>query len=153
MKPTGQCNWEMSGVPVHGLSSLSKFRSQFCCFLQEKPSRGRHFRQFFEIYPWQVAIWEKAHIGQRRLGSEGAPYGGRTRPFIRMSYALWTCFDSSEQSWGVSFEVLKAKPQVIPEVSEALKFFFWQPVDERLKLQPLLSLHMELFFKTVFQIF
>lgn len=38
MKPSGPHIWEMSGVPVHVFSSLSKFSSRLCCFLQEKPA-------------------------------------------------------------------------------------------------------------------
>lgn len=71
----GQCNWEVSGVPVHRLSSLSKFSSHFCCFLQEKLSRERNFRQVFFVFLKNLTFAGFSLGENPRIGCDGGGEG------------------------------------------------------------------------------
>lgn len=74
-----------------------------------KRQAGRHFRRFFEIYPWQVSIWEKTCRGHQRLGSEGLhvePEQGPSSGWARVYGHVLTVQNSHEEcllkSWRLS---------------------------------------------------
>lgn len=89
-KPTGQHLWEMSGVPVHVLSSFSKFRSQFCSFPQERPAERGISASFWKSCLCSFQFGRKPATLQRstKVGQHPAVgvtvWAARSRPFPRL---------------------------------------------------------------------
>lgn len=104
MKPSRQHFWEVSGVPVHVLSSFSNYRSQLCSFPQEKPAE-RGISSSFSKNPASVDFSSGLKTRHPAEVSKGRPtsrllvtVSARSAkvPVPELPEVLWTCFDSSE---------------------------------------------------------